>query len=279
MAHEGSARERSTGQSTPGRLDGRCGKPAPAAHIRQGGLIGGRLLRHDLGGHRPSSLPDAVAISEPGRDYTFAEFDDRAARLAAALERPESARATRSRCYLYNGAAYLETVFAAFKLGAVPVNANYRYTRDELTALLADADAAALVFSGDLAANVAHAAQSLPSLRLLVRVGPADAEARGRRRRSATLPELSGIYAATAPRPAAAPPRLRSALHVHRRHHRQAEGRDLAHVGPAAARCRSRTVRPPRRRRAARHARRTGGGRARGRGPRAGRPWCSPWCR
>jgi len=30
-------------------------------------------------------LPDAVAISEPGRDYTFAEFDDRAARLAAAL--------------------------------------------------------------------------------------------------------------------------------------------------------------------------------------------------
>ncbi len=29
--------------------------------------------------------PDTVAISEPGRDYTFAEFDDRAARLAAAL--------------------------------------------------------------------------------------------------------------------------------------------------------------------------------------------------
>jgi hypothetical protein len=28
--------------------------------------------------------PDSVAISEPDRDYTFAEFDDRAARLAAA---------------------------------------------------------------------------------------------------------------------------------------------------------------------------------------------------
>ena len=116
--------------------------------------------------------PDSVAISEPGRDYTFAEFDDRAARLAAALSAAGVGPGDKVACYLYNGAAYLETVFAAFKLGAVPVNANYRYTQHELTALLADADAAALVFSGDLAANVAHAARTLPSLRLLVRVGP-----------------------------------------------------------------------------------------------------------
>ncbi|SMD27260.1 hypothetical protein SAMN05661093_10863 [Kibdelosporangium aridum] len=51
------------------------------------------------------------------------------------------------RCYLYNGAAYLETVFAALKIGAASVNANYRYTQDELPALLTDA--AALVFSGN----------------------------------------------------------------------------------------------------------------------------------
>jgi acyl-CoA synthetase (AMP-forming)/AMP-acid ligase II len=36
------------------------------------------------------NLPDAVAICEPGRDYTFAEFDDRAARLAAALASPRA---------------------------------------------------------------------------------------------------------------------------------------------------------------------------------------------
>ena len=100
--------------------------------------------------------PDSVAISEPGRDYTFAEFDDRSARLAAALSAAGVGPGDKVACYLYNGAAYLETVFAAFKIGAVPVNANYRYRQDELTALLADADAAALVFSGDLAANVAH---------------------------------------------------------------------------------------------------------------------------
>jgi 3-oxocholest-4-en-26-oate---CoA ligase len=140
--------------------------------------------------------PDSVAISEPGRDYTFAEFDDRSARLAAALSAAGVGPGDKVACYLYNGAAYLETVFAALKLGAVPVNANYRYTQDELTALLADADAAALVFSGDLAANVAHAARTLRSLRLLVRVGLS---------RAGTGPdacELEDLYAATAPRPA-----------------------------------------------------------------------------
>src|ERR1700748_3178536 len=118
-------------------------------------------------------LPDAVAISEPARDYTFAEWDDRAARLAAALSAAGVGPGDKVACYLYNGAPYLEAVFAAFKLGAVPVNANYRYTRDELTALLDDADPAALIFSGGLAANVVDAASALPALRLLVRAGPA----------------------------------------------------------------------------------------------------------
>jgi acyl-CoA synthetase (AMP-forming)/AMP-acid ligase II len=119
-------------------------------------------------------LPDAIAISEPGRDHTYAAFADRSARLAAALAAAGVGPGDKVACYLYNGSAYLETVFAAFKLGAVPVNANYRYTRDELSALLTDADAAALVFSGALAANVAHAAKHVPTLRFLVRVGDAE---------------------------------------------------------------------------------------------------------
>src|SRR5580692_9724691 len=112
-------------------------------------------------------LPDAVAISEPARDYTFAEFDDRAARLAAALAAAGVGPGDKVACYLYNGAAYLETVFAALKLGAVPVNVNYRYTSEELFALLADAGAAAMVFSAELAENITNVAARLPSLRLL----------------------------------------------------------------------------------------------------------------
>jgi acyl-CoA synthetase (AMP-forming)/AMP-acid ligase II len=146
-------------------------------------------------------LPGAVAISEPGRSYTYAEFDDRAARLAAALSAAGVGPGDTVACYLYNGAAYLETVFAAFKLGAVPVNANYRYTRDELSSLLTDADAAAVVFSGALADNLTHAAASVATLRALVRVGPAPDGAPG-----PEAPELDELLASTDPRPNAPRP-------------------------------------------------------------------------
>ena len=43
--------------------------------------------------------------------------------------------------YLYNCPEYLESVFAAFKAGLVPVNTNYRYADDELVYLWDNADA------------------------------------------------------------------------------------------------------------------------------------------
>jgi acyl-CoA synthetase (AMP-forming)/AMP-acid ligase II len=143
------------------------------------------------------AMPDEVAICEPGRDYTYAEFEDRSARLAAALANAGVGAGDKVACYLYNGAAYLETVFASLKIGAAPVNANYRYTQAELSALLTDADAAALVFSGELAGNVAHAAAHVPTLRLLVRVGAAPAGVV-----APDAPELAELLTRTAPRPA-----------------------------------------------------------------------------
>jgi len=143
-------------------------------------------------------IPEEVAICEPGRDCTYAEFDESSARLAAALDAAGVGPGDKVACYLYNGVAYLQTVFAAFKIGAVPVNANYRYTEGELTALLADADAAALVFSGELTGNVTHAVRNLPGLRLLVRVGaiPAGHTA------VPDAPELADLLAQASPRPA-----------------------------------------------------------------------------
>lgn len=144
------------------------------------------------------ALPDAVAISEPGRELTYREFDERASRLAAALEVAGVRAGDTVACYLYNGAAYLETVFAAFKLGAVPANANYRYTGEELSELLTDADAAALVFSGALADRVTHAAGHVRTLKLLVRAGDPPAEGPA----GPTVPELEELLATHTPRAA-----------------------------------------------------------------------------
>ncbi|HEY7265540.1 MAG TPA: AMP-binding protein [Trebonia sp.] len=164
-------------------------------------------------------LPGAVAISEPERDYSYAEFEERSARLAAALADAGVGPGDKVACYLYNSAAYLETVFAAFKLGAAPVNVNYRYTSDELSALLADADAAALVFGAELAGNVAHAARGrgFPPLRLLVRAGSVPAASVSAASVSAggvpaggepgpDVPGLEELLAAHPPRPPAPRP-------------------------------------------------------------------------
>ncbi|MGP4047961.1 AMP-binding protein [Streptomyces sp. 2A115] len=142
------------------------------------------------------ALPDAVAVAEAGRETTYREFDERASRLAAALEAAGVREGDTVACYLFNGSAYLETVFAAFKLGAVPVNANYRYTGEELSELLTDADAVALVFSGALADRVTHAAGHVRTLKLLVRAGdpPADGPA------GPDVPELEELLTAHAPR-------------------------------------------------------------------------------
>ena len=53
--------------------------------------------------------------------------------------------------YLYNGPEYLESMFAVFKAGLVPVNTNYRYADDELVYLWDNADAVAVVFHGTFA--------------------------------------------------------------------------------------------------------------------------------
>jgi acyl-CoA synthetase (AMP-forming)/AMP-acid ligase II len=140
-------------------------------------------------------LPDIPAITEPGRTFSRAEFDERASRLAAAFADAGVGPGDTVACYLYNGSAYLETVFAAFKLGAVPINANYRYTGPELASLLADADARVLVFSASLAANVGTVAEQVPTLKLLVRAGDDDAPA------VAGSQDLEDLLATHDPRP------------------------------------------------------------------------------
>lgn len=64
-------------------------------------------------------MPDEIAVVEPGRRFTFAEYEQRSARLAAGMAAAGVGAGDRVACYLPNSAAYLETLSAAFKIGAV----------------------------------------------------------------------------------------------------------------------------------------------------------------
>ena len=116
-------------------------------------------------------VPDADAVVCRPVKRTWREFQDRAARLAAALGESGIGPGDNVGLYLYNGNPYSEVTFAAFKVRAAPCNVNYRYLAGELRHLLQDADAKAVFFSSELADRVDEARAGLPLLRTVICVG------------------------------------------------------------------------------------------------------------
>ena len=111
------------------------------------------------------TVPDHPAVVCGDRRLTFREFDERANRLAHALAARGVKPGEHVALYLYNGTEYLEGMLAAFKLGAVPVNVNYRYVAAELRYLLDDADAVAVIYDPEFTSKLDAIAVDLPKLR------------------------------------------------------------------------------------------------------------------
>jgi acyl-CoA synthetase (AMP-forming)/AMP-acid ligase II len=77
-------------------------------------------------------LPNAPAVMHGDRRRNWREFERNASGLARLLLDHGLRRGDTFAQYLYNGVEYLESIYAAFKVGLVPVNTNYRYRDDEL---------------------------------------------------------------------------------------------------------------------------------------------------
>jgi 3-oxocholest-4-en-26-oate---CoA ligase len=115
----------------------------------------------------------ATVVTHGDRSLTWRELDERASRLAGFLAGRGVGQADRVAIALYNGAEYLESVFAVLKLRAIPVNVNYRYRAAEMLHLLRDARVSTMIFDASLAARVSEAAASAPAVHTLVQVGTA----------------------------------------------------------------------------------------------------------
>jgi 3-oxocholest-4-en-26-oate---CoA ligase len=103
-------------------------------------------------------VPDRTALVCGDRRLTFAAFDDRARRLAWHLEcNAGLGPGDKVAIDVYNRTEYLETFFAALRLGCVPVNVNYRYLADEVLYVIDNADARAIVHGPEQAEVVAAA--------------------------------------------------------------------------------------------------------------------------
>jgi 3-oxocholest-4-en-26-oate---CoA ligase len=126
-----------------------------------------------------AQIPDRVAIKSDSGQLTYAELNERTDRLAAGLWTQGVRRGESVGLYMMNGPEYLESLMAAFKIGAVPFNVNYRYRAEELRYLFRNADAVAVIHGAEFAPMVADIRNDLPSLRVTVSVADGIGETDG----------------------------------------------------------------------------------------------------
>ncbi len=116
------------------------------------------------------TVPDHPAIVTEDRRLTFAEVDERATRLAHALQERGIGAGDHVGLFLYNGTEYIEGMLAAWKIRAVPINVNYRYVEEELVYLFDDAQLAAVIHHQEFAPTLAAVVDQVPGVRAFLSV-------------------------------------------------------------------------------------------------------------
>lgn len=124
----------------------------------------------DLFEHAVDAMGDRVAVIAGDGQVTYRELDERANRLAHHLESVGLGAGAHVGIHMHNSIETMEAVLAAFKIRAVPLTVNYRYTADELAYLYDDADLDAVVFHRGFGERVAEVAPAMPRIRHLIEV-------------------------------------------------------------------------------------------------------------
>lgn len=125
------------------------------------------------------AVPDHDAIVQGDQRVTYAQFDERAARFAAAIESAGVREGAKVGLYLHNCAEYLIAQHGAFKHRSVPINVNYRYLDAELCYLLENCDAEVLVYHSSLGECVGRVRDQLGGVVLFVEVDDGGAHLEG----------------------------------------------------------------------------------------------------
>lgn len=103
-------------------------------------------------------------------DYraTFAQFDERANRLAHFFQSRGIKAGDHVGLYMYNCGEYLEAMMACFKIRAVPINVNYRYVGEELIYIFDNADLVACVHGREFIPAIKEVKHAAPDLHTFV---------------------------------------------------------------------------------------------------------------
>ncbi len=113
-----------------------------------------------------SLQPERPALVCGDLAWTWGEFAARSESVAVRLVEAGLGRGARVAQYMVNRPEFLETIFAVFRAGMVPVNTNYRYVADELVHLWSDSGARCVVFDGSFTTTIEPIRAAVPDVEL-----------------------------------------------------------------------------------------------------------------
>ena len=115
-----------------------------------------------------SLVPNEPALVNKNKTIDWKSFDDLSSKLASYLTEMGLGEDSKVGIYMQNCNEYMIAQFAAFKIGAVPINVNYRYKKDELIYLFDNSDAEAVIFQSNFHQQIVSIQNNLPKVKAFV---------------------------------------------------------------------------------------------------------------
>jgi fatty-acyl-CoA synthase len=148
-----------------------AGRRGAAVPVEIPALKGRGMTMSDQLARHARKTPDAPALRFDGAGRSYAELDERVTRLARALQQRGVGSGDRIAVLALNGMVAWESYLAGVRLGAIVVPLNFRLVADEVSYVLTDSGAVALVVDAPLAQVAAKAREQAPSVSTVLVVG------------------------------------------------------------------------------------------------------------
>jgi len=111
-----------------------------------------------------ANIPDREAVICGDQRATYKHFDEKSNQFSRYLLSVGLGKGDHIGIYAYNSIEWIEAMIACYKIGAVPININYRYVEEELHYIFQDADIKAVIYDNEFSERLNNIRERLPLL-------------------------------------------------------------------------------------------------------------------
>ena len=108
------------------------------------------------------NIPDREAVIYGDQRATYRHFDEKSKLFARYLLSIGLSKGDHIGIYAYNSIEWIEAMLACYKIGAVPININYRYVEEELYYVFDNADLKAILYDVEFSERINNIKDRLP---------------------------------------------------------------------------------------------------------------------